>query len=116
MTRLTSSVSLANATASRVRSWLRARWMMRPPGVSIRTLPVGAVPVPAPLPHVPVHVVQLKIVRPETADRGIIRGIYQLDGDRLKICLGEPGKGRPAKFETKPGSGHKLLELKRAKP
>jgi uncharacterized protein (TIGR03067 family) len=55
-------------------------------------------------------------ITPETAERGVIRGIYQLDGDTLKVCLGEPGKERPAKFETKPGSGHKLMKLSRMKP
>src|SRR5215213_3588298 len=29
-------------------------------------------------------------------------GIYELDGDALKLCLEAAGKGRPAKFETKP--------------
>jgi uncharacterized protein (TIGR03067 family) len=54
-------------------------------------------------------------ITPETAQRGVIRGIYQLEGDKLKICLGEPDKKRPLKFETKPGSGHKLMTLKRVK-
>jgi uncharacterized protein (TIGR03067 family) len=54
-------------------------------------------------------------ITPETPKRGVIRGIYEADGDTLKICLGDPGKDRPKKFETKPGSGHKLMILKRQK-
>src|SRR5205807_1617746 len=40
-------------------------------------------------------------------------GIYELDGDTWKICLGLTGKSRPTKFATKPGSGHALETLKR---
>jgi uncharacterized protein (TIGR03067 family) len=35
-------------------------------------------------------------------------GIYQLDGDRLKVCLGEPGKPRPKAFSTKNSKIHFL--------
>jgi uncharacterized protein (TIGR03067 family) len=40
-------------------------------------------------------------------------GIYALGKDELKICYGEPGAERPAKFESKPGSRVFLLVLKR---
>jgi uncharacterized protein (TIGR03067 family) len=40
-------------------------------------------------------------------------GIYELDGNTWKICLGFTGKNRPTKFETSPGSGHALETLKR---
>ncbi len=47
----------------------------------------------------------------------VIKGIYQLDGDDLKICAaGEPGVERPTEFATKPKSGVGLLILKREKP
>ena len=43
-------------------------------------------------------------------------GIYQLDGDELKICFGvKPGNERPKKFATRDGSGTVLIVLKRAK-
>lgn len=44
-----------------------------------------------------------------------IRGIYELDGDTLRVCYGAPGKDRPTEFASKPGSGHTLQVLKREK-
>ena len=46
---------------------------------------------------------------------GIIKGIYALDGDELRLCLADMGKDRPAKFPEKPGPGEVLI-LHRAKP
>ena len=43
------------------------------------------------------------------------KGIYQLDGDTLKIVHGEVGDARPKDF-PKPGSGLTELILKREKP
>jgi uncharacterized protein (TIGR03067 family) len=43
-------------------------------------------------------------------------GIYELDGDSLKICLAEPGKDRPDDFTSKEGSGRMSAEYKRKKP
>ena len=40
-------------------------------------------------------------------------GIYELDGDTWKICLGLTGKTRPTKFVSAPGTGHALEILKR---
>ena len=45
----------------------------------------------------------------------LVRGIYQLDGDELKICVDLSGKRRPAAFESKKGSEHRVLILKRLK-
>jgi uncharacterized protein (TIGR03067 family) len=42
-------------------------------------------------------------------------GIYELDGDTWKICLGLTGKARPTGFVSEPGSGHALEILKRAR-
>jgi uncharacterized protein (TIGR03067 family) len=41
-------------------------------------------------------------------------GIYKLDGDTLTICYVMPGKERPTKFESQPGSGVFLIVYKRA--
>src|SRR5690242_2545166 len=41
--------------------------------------------------------------------------IYELDGDTWTICINMPGKNRPKKFATSPGSGHALETLKRGK-
>ena len=48
---------------------------------------------------------------PESGNRSL--GIYELDGDTWKICLGLTGKKRPAKFVSAPGTGHALEILKR---
>jgi len=42
-------------------------------------------------------------------------GIYELDGDSLKICLGLAGRDRPKEYVTKQGSGHALETLEREK-
>lgn len=45
------------------------------------------------------------------------KGIYQLDGDDLKLCVaGAPDGERPAEFATKPKAGVGLVVLKREKP
>ena len=41
-------------------------------------------------------------------------GIYELDGDTLKICFAEPGKERPTDFTSK--AGMVLVVHKRDKP
>jgi uncharacterized protein (TIGR03067 family) len=42
-------------------------------------------------------------------------GIYEIDGDNWKICIGLTGKERPKEFATKADSGHALEVLKREK-
>jgi uncharacterized protein (TIGR03067 family) len=42
-------------------------------------------------------------------------GIYELDGDNLKICLSLAGSTRPTEFASKPGSGFAFETLKREK-
>jgi uncharacterized protein (TIGR03067 family) len=42
-------------------------------------------------------------------------GIYELDGDGLKLCWSEKVAGRPTEFASKAGSGQSVIVLKRAK-
>jgi len=43
------------------------------------------------------------------------KGIYLLEGDRLKICFGK-ADGRPKELTAKAGSGQGVYTLKREKP
>jgi uncharacterized protein (TIGR03067 family) len=45
----------------------------------------------------------------------VIKGIYVLDGDELRLCLGEMNKDRPAAFPEKPKLGE-VLVLQRQAP
>jgi uncharacterized protein (TIGR03067 family) len=57
---------------------------------------------------------EIDVIR--AGDSGGMLGIYRLDGDRLTICMGDPGEPRPKRFETTPDSkfNHMLLVLQRA--
>ena len=44
-----------------------------------------------------------------------LTGIYQLDGDTLKICASEAGQARPTEFASPKGSRLTLFVLKRLK-
>lgn len=48
---------------------------------------------------------------PEAGNR--CEGLFDLDGDRFRLCLGLVGSKRPQGFATAPGSGHALEELVR---
>ncbi len=48
-------------------------------------------------------------------DSGAVKGIYQLDGDTLKIANAKPGDERPKEFPKKEGSGLTVATLKRQK-
>jgi uncharacterized protein (TIGR03067 family) len=41
-------------------------------------------------------------------------GIYELDGDTWRICIGLAGVKRPTRFAAEPGTGHALETLTRA--
>jgi len=44
------------------------------------------------------------------------RGIFELEGDRWRLCLQMTGKERPTRFGTRPGAGLALETLERTKP
>jgi uncharacterized protein (TIGR03067 family) len=50
---------------------------------------------------------------PELEDK-TAKGIYELKGDTLRICLSNPGEDRPAEFTSAEGSMRHLVTLKRA--
>jgi uncharacterized protein (TIGR03067 family) len=41
----------------------------------------------------------------------LCQGLFELDGDRFRLCLGLVGSRRPERFATTAGSGHALEEL-----
>jgi uncharacterized protein (TIGR03067 family) len=43
-------------------------------------------------------------------------GIYESDGDKLRICTAAKGKARPTEFASKPGSHLALVTYQREKP
>ena len=46
----------------------------------------------------------------------IYQGIYELDGDTLRVCLAQPESAeRPTEFSARKGSGFALSEFKREK-
>lgn len=45
-----------------------------------------------------------------------VKGVYDLDGDVLKICFALPGLGRPKAVATTPGDGAVFLACQRQKP
>jgi uncharacterized protein (TIGR03067 family) len=49
-----------------------------------------------------------------TLDKGkILRGIYSLEGDKLKVCRADAGRERPGDFTTRADSGRMLFVLER---
>ena len=42
-------------------------------------------------------------------------GIYEFDGDTLKVCFDPHGRMRPTEFKSTAGSGHMLVVVKREK-
>ncbi len=49
------------------------------------------------------------------SDGVLTLGIYQLDGDVLTVCIGEPGAARPKSFDGSRGSGQTLATFRRCK-
>ena len=46
----------------------------------------------------------------------LMLGIYELTDDTYKVCFAAPGEDRPTEFVSKPGSGTRLIVMKREKP
>ena len=60
---------------------------------------------------------QIDVTFTEGPDKGkTFLGIYEVEGDTYKNCIGMAGKDRPTEFTSKPGSGHVLEVLKRELP
>jgi uncharacterized protein (TIGR03067 family) len=55
-----------------------------------------------------------KMITLKGDDGSLNLGIYIFTGDQLRICIAETRKPRPTEFKTKAGSGHSLIEFKRA--
>jgi uncharacterized protein (TIGR03067 family) len=49
-------------------------------------------------------------------DKGTTQNaLYELQGDKLKLCLAQPGKDRPASFTTRTGTGYEIFVMERVK-
>jgi len=59
----------------------------------------------------PSHITIDFVEGPEAGNQSY--GIYALDGNRLKLCLGLAGSSRPGEFAARKGSGHALQHLRR---
>ena len=51
---------------------------------------------------------------PAGSDKPLL-GIYEFDGDKMKLCFAGPGKDRPTAFTSAAGSGHTLTVWVREK-
>jgi uncharacterized protein (TIGR03067 family) len=58
--------------------------------------------------------IDINFVRGTEARIGMFQGIYELDGDTLKVCLGTE-KGRPTEMASAEGSKNLLIVFKRKK-
>jgi uncharacterized protein (TIGR03067 family) len=52
---------------------------------------------------------------PDAKNRQVGLGIYEVDGDTLKLCYGPDGVKRPTEFKSLPKSQHNMFIFKRIK-
>ena len=76
--------------------------------------------IPADKPDEPATIKLGPSAKPKTIDlteknKKVSLGIYELDGDTLKLCFSEPGTERPKTFESPKGSKIAYLVMKREK-
>lgn len=57
----------------------------------------------------------LEVTEGPQQEQGTWKGIYELKGDELTICINMPGADRPQKFESNAGDRTVLMKLKRVK-
>lgn len=43
------------------------------------------------------------------------KGLYEVEGDTLKVCVSQPGEARPTELDSKPGSSNIYFIFKRKK-
>jgi uncharacterized protein (TIGR03067 family) len=59
---------------------------------------------------------EIDVIPGDGPDKGKkLQGIYELNGDNLRICLSKPGKKRPTEFTSQADSGRVLIVLNRTK-
>jgi len=59
--------------------------------------------------------IDLKVNDGPQNERGTWKGIYELKGDQLTLCLALPDENRPSEFVTRNGEKSMMLKLKREK-
>ncbi len=50
------------------------------------------------------------------ADAGPVQGIFRLEGDKLTVCVSEPGQPPPVDFTSEPGLGQTVYHLRALAP
>jgi uncharacterized protein (TIGR03067 family) len=45
----------------------------------------------------------------------VLRGIYELTGDKMRVCFGPADGERPGEFDTKKGKGRAMVHYERVK-
>jgi RNA polymerase sigma factor (sigma-70 family) len=98
---------------------LNLRFTVKGDGFTLKTpaaehFPTGTFTIdPSRLPRA----INFAVVPPVRAGRNTstVLGIYELDGDNLKLMLAKPGQERPAEFKTMPKTDREVFTFKRAK-
>jgi RNA polymerase sigma factor (sigma-70 family) len=59
--------------------------------------------------------IDLQVEEGPEQERGTYKGIYDLKGDELRLCMAMPNQARPTEFATREGERTMLLQLRRVK-